>query len=440
MGDADRDIRSIRSAQRSLILAVPLAVFTQACGGDRDLAADRATGWAAVTDTVADTITVRTVSGQIWESDAELVSDLSIGVFDGAAEYQFGNLRAIAVDAGGRMYVLDGHGPVLRSYAPDGTWLGDIGRDGEGPGEYKQPDSGLSILPDGRIALRDPGNARISIYSPEGEYLDSRPIAGSFDTSDQMIVDVSGALVTPIVKNLGTSVLEWRRGMARYKADGTVDTIDTPDWEYEEAIISGESENSSSTRRVPFTPRQIIAYSGQGYFVVGISERYRFSLLKPGGPVLTIERDFEPVPVDPAEASATRERVTANFRDNFPGWKWNGPEIPDVKPAYQAFMIAEDGRIWVHLHAPSERYMDAAQQRAEEERLGRPVNPYREKVRLGVFEPSGEYLGEVSAPEGFVLRPWPVMRGDTVWAIVKDELDVARLHRFKLKFKAEPQL
>ncbi len=440
MADRNNIARLPGQAALAPISPLLLALFVQACGPSDDRATDGAdAGWTAVTDTVADTITVGTVSGQVWESDAELVSELSIGVFDGAPEYQFGNVRAIAVDANGRMYVLDSHGPILRAYAPDGTWLRDIGRDGEGPGEYEQPDSGLAVLPDGRIALRDPGNARISIFSPEGEYLDSRPMAGSFNTSNQMVADISGSLLTPIVKNLGASVLQWQRGMARYRADGTVDTIDTPDWGYEEAIISGESENSSSTRRVPFTPRQITAYSGQGYFVVGISDRHRFTLLKPGGLALTIERDFEPVPVDPAEASAARERVTANFRDNFPGWRWNGPNIPDVKPAYQAFVIAQDGRIWVHLHAPSERYMDGAEQRAEEKRLGRPVNPYREPVRFDVFEPSGEYLGEVAAPDGFVLRPWPVMRGNTVWAIVKDELDVARLHRFRLEFKAEAQ-
>ncbi|MEN8143906.1 MAG: hypothetical protein ABFS14_03050 [Gemmatimonadota bacterium] len=426
-----------------LSLALPLAVFTQACGSGANPANAAGAGWTAVTDTVADTITVRTVSGQIWDSDAELVSELSIGVFDGAAEYQFGSLRALAVDPEGGMYVLDGHGPVLRAYAPDGTWLRDIGREGEGPGEYKRPDSGLAILPVGRLALRDPGNARISIYSLEGEYLESRPIAGSFNTGQKMVADNSGALLTPIVRNLGTSVFEWKRAMARYRADGTVDTLDTPDWEYEEAIISGESEGNSSTNNVPYTPEQVTAYSGQGYFVVGINEpfegRYRFSLLKPAGPVLAIERDYKPASVDPAEASATRARLTANFRDNFPGWKWNGPDIPAVKPAYQRFVVGQDGRIWVLLHSPSEKYMDVAEQRAEEERLGRPVNPYREPVRFDVFEPSGEYLGEVSAPEGFAMYPRPVMRGDTVWAVVKDELDIARVHRFRLDFMTEAQ-
>ena len=127
------------------------------------------------------------------------------------------------------MYAYDAHGPVLRVYSPDGTWLRDIGREGEGPGEYKRPDSGLAILPDGRVAMRDPGNGRIIFYSPDGEYLDYFRIAGSFRTSSPLIADTSGALVTFIITNLGTSVFEWERGHARFHADGTVDTLAMPD-------------------------------------------------------------------------------------------------------------------------------------------------------------------------------------------------------------------
>jgi hypothetical protein len=339
--------------------------------------------WTAAIDTIADTVVVRTVSGQVWESDRTLVSEVGIGVLEGEEQYQFGNLRAIAVDAEGLMYAYDAHVPVLRVYSPDGNWLRDVGREGEGPGEYKQPDSGLAILPDGRVALRDPGNGRITLYSADGEYDGFYRIAGSFNTSAPLIADTAGALLTYIVTNLGTSVFEWKSGLARYVA-------------------------------------------------IGISEGYSFDLLRPEG-VLRIRRAYDPVPVDGGEAEAERERMTANFRRNYPGWKWNGPPIPPVKPAYDGFYPSEDGRIWVHVPAPSERYMDAEEQKAEEERLGRAVNPYRTPVRFDVFETTGDYLGQVDTPEGFSLSPRPVFRGDTVWATVRDEYDVQRLHRFRLE-------
>ena len=395
-------------------------------------ASDSGHRWEAVIDTVADTVIVRTLSGQVWESDRTLVSDVSIGVLEGEDHYQFGNLRAIAVDREGLMYAFDSHVPALRVYGRDGSWLRDVGREGEGPGEYKRPDSGLAILPDGRVALRDPGNGRITLYTPEGEYDGFYRIAGSFNTSQPMIADTSGALVTFVITNLGASVFEWERGHAQYNLDGTIDTLTTPDLEFEEAMVSAERESSSSMSNVPFTPEQVTAYSPFGYYLVGINDDYSFDLLRPEG-VLRLSRSYDPVPVDRGEAASERGRMTDDFKQNYPGWKWNGPPIPDVKPAYGQFYPAEDGRVWVQVPAPSERYMNAEEQRAEEERLGSAVNPYREPVRFDVFEATGEYLGRVSTPEGFALRPHPVFRGDTVWATVRDEYDVQRLQRFRLE-------
>lgn len=415
------------------LTVVCLSVALQACESAGDGAGGLGSEWTATTDTIADTIRVFTEQGQIWESNAHLVSEISIGVLDGDPQYQFGNIRAIAVGADGRMYVLDGHGPVLRMYAADGTWVQNVGREGEGPGEYKRPDSGLAMRPDGKLLLRDPGNGRISIYD-SGVYEGSLPLTGGLNTSSPMVVTRDGATLTLVIKNLGTSVMEWQRGLARYNPDGTTDTLDIPDLGYEEAIISGESEGSSSTNNVPYTPEHQYTYSPLGYFITGISEDYSFKLLHEGGPVIEIGRDYEPVPVLADEASIRRRQITQNFRDNFPGWSWNGPPIPDIKPPYSDLLTSEEGRVWVRVHVPSERYMTAEDQRAEEDRLDRPVNPYREPVVFDVFEPTGEYLGRVETPMGFTVYPKPIIRDMTVWGVMRDELDVARLHRFRVDF------
>lgn len=426
-----------RLARLGVLPAAGVLVLA-ACGRD-----DASTGghqWTAVVDTVADTIKVRTVSGQMWPADGRLVSDVSIGVLDGAPEYQFGSIRALAVDGGGDIYVLDAHGPVIRKYAPDGTYVSDIGREGEGPGEYKRPDSGLTFTPDGRLVLRDPGNGRMSIYSPDGDYQGSWPLAGSMNTSNPLTATRSNDVLTPVIKNLGASVTEWQWGLARYHPDGTVDTLDVPDLGYEEARVSGESENSSSMTGVPFSPQQEAVYSPLGYFVTGVSDSYSFELLRESAPVVQISRDYEPVPVLPDEKAIRRKQITENFTENFPGWRWNGPDIPDVKPAYRDFLVSDEGRIWVLASMPSERTMSDAEVRAEEQRLERPVNPYVEPVAFDVFEPTGEYLGRVTAPDGLQLNPRPVIRDMDVWAVITDDLDVARVHHFRVDVPTAEEL
>lgn len=61
-----------------------------------------------------------------------------------------------------------------------------------------------------------------------------------------------------------------------------------------------------------------------------------------------------------------------------------------------------------------------------------PPLRWREPVVFDVFDPDGRYLGEVRAPEGFSLNPSPYIRGDRVWAVVRDELDVSYVVRFRV--------
>ena len=115
---------------RSGVLLASLALV--ACGGESGTPSGE---WRATVDTVGDTITVRTLSGSVWGDTATLVAEVTIGTLDGADEYLIGDPAAIAVGADGVIYMLDRQVPVVRAYAPDGTWLRDIGREGGGPGE-----------------------------------------------------------------------------------------------------------------------------------------------------------------------------------------------------------------------------------------------------------------------------------------------------------------
>jgi hypothetical protein len=339
------------------------------------------------------------------------------------------------VGPGGEIYLVDDQVPVLRQFGPDGTWVRDIGREGGGPGEYGDPDGGLRVAADGRVMLRDPGNGRMSVYSADGEYLDGwmLPGGGGFNTSNQMTVDTAGRVYTLIVKNIGVTVTEWQWGIARIADGGApVDTLTPPDFEFDEWIVSGESENSSSMSSVPYGPGITWAVSPHGYFVGGLSTDYSFDLYTEPM-VLRIEKVWEPVSVDRTEAALLRERMEERFKSRFPGWRWNGPDIPDIKPPFDELFVAEDGRIWVQVHSKSVEFMTVEEAREEEEATGRTANRFREPVEFDVFEPDGTYTGRVLAPDDFQMAPQPVMRGDTVWAVTADDLGVQRVSRFHLE-------
>lgn len=412
-------------------LAPLLVAALVACSGS-----DRSAGgtWQAVYDTIGDTLVVRTVSGSVWGDTAELVADLRIGQQEGPDEYTFGNILSLAVAPDGGIYAYDSHAKELRSYSADGTYLGKIGQEGGGPGEYRRADAGLAVLPDGRILLRDPGNARINVYSPTGEYLSGWRIRG-FWSGRAMLADTAGNTFTLVLLNPDVSVRGWEFGAVRYSPQGVPgDTIPEPTWDYEPPRLYAGSGRDQADWGVAFTPDAAWTVSPLGYLVGGLATRYAFDQFVAADSVIRIERaDWRPVPVSDGER-AEQESIAANaMRRTDPGWRWSGPPIPETKPPYKDFFAGWDGRIWVQLH--TEAYEIPAEDAGPPEIapwMHDHVQRWIEPVAFDVFEADGRYLGMVKAPDGLLMRPPPVARGDTVWAVVRDEMGVHSIVRLTI--------
>ncbi len=408
-----------------------LGLVLTACGGERP--AD--SSWQAAYDTIGDTIVVRTVGGRLWDGPAELVADFTIGEVEGADEYMFGGIRSLAVAPNGSIYVFDSQAKELRKYAADGTYQRTLGREGGGPGEYQQPDGGLAVLPDGRVLLRDPGNARISVFDADGEYLESWRIRGGFNTSTRLFVDSAGNAYVHLLLDYDAPVTEWQLGLARYSSEGVPgDTILPPSWDYEAPSILATNtdgdDTNTSLNDVPFSPQPSWTFSPMGYMIGGLPTRYALDLFIAPDSVLRIERgDWQPVPVLAAEKREQELIATASMRFTDPTWRWNGPPIPDSKPPYSRIFAGDEGRIWVQLYQKAEK--KAGAEEVTELTPGEvPEATWIEPVSFDVFEPDGRYLGIVHGPEGFSIWPPPVMRGDTVWAVVRDDMDVPYIVRF----------
>lgn len=91
-----------------------------------------------------------------------------------------------------------------------------------------------------------------------------------------------------------------------------------------------------------------------------------------------------------------------------------------------------DGDIWVLRSMESLETMTAAEAREAETRSGRPVIRFREPSSFDVFAPDGRYLGHVRIPQAFSSTPELIIRGDTVWAVNLDQMDVATIVRYQV--------
>ena len=415
-------------------VAFALSVSLGACGGDAGSGGDSAATQQVERYTVADTVVVRTVAGSAWGADATLVPEVEIGVLDGDPAYMFGRIRSVAVGGDGRIYAVDAQVPELRVFGPDGSHLGTWGRAGGGPGEFGQPDGGLAVLTDGRVVVRDPGNARLQVFSRGGEALETWPvIAGGFTMSSPMIRQLGDTLLTPVVMDFTMDVSEWRQALQRISPEGeVVDTLPVPDTGYETAVLEARVENSVSINSLPYATGEIWAFHPEGFFVHGISDEYSFTLLDPVAPI-RVEREVELPLVTAGEKAEERAQTTRDLRYTDPNWRWDGPPIPDRKPAFDQLYVGTDGRIWAYRPGPGVEVEDPGYDPSDPDSV---EDRWKDTRLFDVFGRDGVFQGTVEAPLDMSLYPTPVFGTDHVWAVARDDFDVQRIVRYRIQVGA----
>ncbi len=82
---------------------------------------------------------------------------------------QFGNVRRVAFDAAGRLYVFDSQLDRVTVVDTDGRFRRAFGRTGDGPGEFRSPD-GFAVMRDGRVVMGDLGHRAYHIFGADGEF------------------------------------------------------------------------------------------------------------------------------------------------------------------------------------------------------------------------------------------------------------------------------
>ena len=101
------------------------------------------------------------------EADSEEL--YRIGTKAGADWEQFGNAQTVAFDAAGRLYVFDSQIDWIFIVGTDGTPIRRIGRDGDGPGEFRNA-ADMAVTEDGRIVVPDLGHRALPSVRSEWRF------------------------------------------------------------------------------------------------------------------------------------------------------------------------------------------------------------------------------------------------------------------------------
>lgn len=104
---------------------------------------------------------------------------------DQEEEYFFGVVSGITTDSAGNIYLLDAQLNEVMVFSPDGEYLRSIGREGEGPGEFRRP-ADIFLTTDGNIAVVQRMPGKIILLTPDGEPAGNFPVPEVPDGGMQM--------------------------------------------------------------------------------------------------------------------------------------------------------------------------------------------------------------------------------------------------------------
>lgn len=360
---------------------------------------------------------------------------LRIGSASGPLEYLFTSIRAIGVGPDGDIFVYD-TGEGIRHFSPDGRFLGWLARRGSGPTEIKHV-TAIDVSKGGTVAVQDLGNRRVSVFFPGDSVVNipgpnGRP---AFSDEDALLFHEDGELwvkLHPFQPPLG-GITHPRPTHARVELSNEtfVDTVFTPENAAKECTTLTERPfmvGIWEDKRERWLPKTLWAMGPDGTFALGCPKTYEFRLVKPSGRKLKISRNWTPRHED----EEARDAYEAHSSLGRP---------PSVLPAYSQIILPEDGRIWVWPTVPSEpRYLSEA----DAERFG-----FRARWLPGVhgvfdvFGPDGRWLAVVQPPPGFAYSGFPttpaaVIRGDTIWAMARDSLDLNYVVRCEIEWPGPP--
>ena len=328
--------RALGSRALSLVaaLSLPAALFLTACaGGETDHAA--APGWTGTVTTEGNVTEVVNEAGSVWGGTATLVEEASIGVESGDEPYLFGRVTGVWADEQ-RIYVVDSQVPAVRTYDLSGRHLLDVGRQGEGPGEYREPWL-VATTNNGDIVVSETGS-RLHIYAPDGtpKQTYNTGTAWSLYTTSAFLVDAAGVAYKVMFDGPEVPGIMPPMGWAPARPDGSFgEPTYPPDLGFEPwclEYLHPRVQQIGRSCRVPFAPYELSALTPEGAWVVGTSHRYRFEIHEPAGHVTGVEKHWDPVAVSADEIDYQRRRTRAYIRQWEESWSWNGPEIPTTSP------------------------------------------------------------------------------------------------------------
>lgn len=399
----------------TIVATLAAAAALAACGGDPD-------GRVAAISRDSAGVRVVEVRGPQWdEGEAWTVSgpSLRIGVVEGDTLYQLNDVSGALRTGEGTVVVADDGDLRVRFYDADGRFVRQVGRAGEGPGEYRsiwtlgQAGDSLWVF-DGRLD-------RFTYLGPTGELLGTERLDARVSVSGpKRFADGSFAMVPGFSSGQlgdagGSLLVRDTSAIVRIGPDGMLlDTIGL--WPGMEIAAYRSDDNTMFG-----VPRwgKTRSYAVQGdQLHVGTQDRWEIRTYTPDGRLRRIVRRTDVEPVATADVRMDQRRRDLAAIDSLPAAERDAARreyesffadelFPRTVPAHGPFLTDRAGNLWV-----AEYVLMSETPRA-----------------WSVLDPAGHFLGDVAVPPSF--RPLDIGH-DWILGRLTDELGVEYVALFDL--------
>lgn len=330
--------------------------------------------------------------------------DLVVGGAESGPQ-SFSRISDIAVDGWGRILIADVVEAQIRLFDSTGAFVRAVGRRGSGPGEFNSP-LGLSIDHAGNLTVYDPLQRRVSVFDSAGKVVRQHIIPiSSWSYKWDGGIDSLGRLV------------DWQSrarpdtGFHQYTRVLDLTTGHDTLFEYPTCgfPVPAEFHHAFGIAGIPFAAGRVTSIDARRGGTWCAHSGAATAYFVPFGKL---------APTDSFVSRAVPERVTAEERaaaianlerqvPNLMAAGFDPRQIPDVKPLVTGFASDDAGRLWLEL----------------QDSVGAAYH---------VFSASGEWIARVRTSTASTLGREVKVRGDRLYVIAKDSLDVPMVVRFKV--------
>jgi hypothetical protein len=370
----------------------------------------------AVTDTLPGGVPRVTSSGPTAWTDSGGPRMVETGRFsgeDGTAE-ELGQPRSLAVDEAGRIYVVDAKPAAIKVFSPDGNLIRTLGREGEGPGEFRV---GFIAVRGGYLVLQDPQVARTTVWDTAGSFIRSWHSSCCYWMDIQ--IDRQNLIYVPSMsapkegaRPRGTAYVRWTlEGVAK---DTVYVPRETEEKYWTVSLKRGGKVVTSMSTSIPLQPGLTHTLHPEGGLVYAWTGSYSIVRSVTGDDsVRVFERAWTPDPVTDDRRNGELETRIAGSKESYGEENlrtaFKLADIPSTLPAFMNLHVDGAGRVWAR------RYPVADSSRTS----------------FDVFDSTGAYLGPVSL--GFKMSEWGMQAwtGDGLVTLIEDADGRPTIVRFR---------